>query len=68
MRTLDVARNIGGIELDEAQMQEWDLYIEAACHDAALAEAVWMLAHEVRNGRWIPLGRLPSMHFDDDAA
>jgi hypothetical protein len=23
-----------------------------------------MLAHDVRGGRWIPLGRLPSMEFD----
>lgn len=59
-----VARIIGGVELDEDQMLEWHLYLQAACGDGALADAVWMLAHEVRGGRWIPLGRLPSMDFE----
>jgi hypothetical protein len=68
MRTLGIGRNIGGIELDETQMEEWNLYIEAACDDETLAEAVWRLSHEVRNGRWIPLGRLPSMHFERRSA
>lgn len=68
MRIMDVGRFIRGIELDEEQMREWELYFQAACDDEALAEAVWVLAHEVRNGRWVPIGRLPSMDFDSDAA
>ena len=67
MRT-DVGRYIGGVELDEEQMGEWRLYVQAACDDEALADAVWMLAHEVQDGRWIPLGRLPSMGFEADDA
>lgn len=61
-----VGRIIGGIELNEEQMQEWMLYFQAACDDEALADAVWVLAHEVRGGRWTPLGRLPSMDFDTE--
>lgn len=68
MKTRDVARIIGGVELDGQQMQEWALYFRAACDDEALADAVWMLAHEVRGGHWIPLGRLPSMDFDGGSA
>jgi hypothetical protein len=68
MRLSDPGRLIGGIELDGEQMQEWRLYFQAACDDEALADAVWMLAHDVRAGRWIPLGRLPSMEFEPDAA
>jgi hypothetical protein len=63
-----VGRFIGGVELDDEQMREWHLYFQAACDDQALADAVWMLAHEVRDGRWVPLGRLPSMSFDSDEA
>lgn len=68
MRTTDVARIIGGIELDDEQMLEWHLYFQAACDDEALADAVWVLAHEARGGRWIPIGRLPSMDFDSDVS
>jgi hypothetical protein len=62
----DRARIIGGIALDEEQMLEWHLYVEAACDDEALADAVWRLAHEPRGGRWMPVGRLPSMALDAD--